>query len=106
MPRSAMTPEQRAARVAELRTRREAESQARVDYIWEHGELPPENDKPKTNGKTQEQKEKTKGKARQEELPEGVTLADFVGYMPTHSYIYIPTREMWPAASVNSRIPL
>ena len=24
--------------------------------------------------------------------------------MPMHSYIYHPTREMWPAASVNSRI--
>src|SRR5262249_9603427 len=38
-------------------------------------------------------------------LPEGVKLADFVAYMPTHSYIYILTREAWPAASVNSRIP-
>jgi hypothetical protein len=40
----------------------------------------------------------------EEELPEGVKLADFVAYMPTHSYIYNLTREMWPAASVNSRI--
>jgi Family of unknown function (DUF5906) len=35
----------------------------------------------------------------------GVTLADFYAYMPMHSYIFAPTREMWPAASVNSRIP-
>jgi Family of unknown function (DUF5906) len=32
------------------------------------------------------------------------SLNDFHGYMPTHSYIYIPTREMWPASSVNSQI--
>jgi hypothetical protein len=37
--------------------------------------------------------------------PEGVTLDDFVAYMPAHSYIYTLTREMWPAPSVNARIP-
>jgi hypothetical protein len=36
--------------------------------------------------------------------PEGVTLTDFVAYMPGHSYICTLTREMWPAASVNARI--
>jgi phage/plasmid primase-like uncharacterized protein len=36
---------------------------------------------------------------------EAVTLEDFRAYMPLHSYIYTPSREMWPAASVNSRIP-
>ena len=35
----------------------------------------------------------------------GVTLDDFRAYMPTHSYIFEPSREMWPAGSVNSRIP-
>jgi hypothetical protein len=34
-----------------------------------------------------------------------VTLEDFVAYMPSHSYIYIPTFEFWAAASVNARIP-
>jgi Family of unknown function (DUF5906) len=32
------------------------------------------------------------------------SLNDFHAHMPTHSYIYIPTREMWPASSVNSQI--
>jgi hypothetical protein len=36
---------------------------------------------------------------------EGVTLEDFVAFMPTHSYIFVPTREAWPAASVNARVP-
>lgn len=36
--------------------------------------------------------------------PEGVTLKDFVVYMPAHSYICTLTREMWPAASVNARL--
>lgn len=35
---------------------------------------------------------------------EGVSLDDFHAYMPAHSYIYAPTGEPWPAASVNSRI--
>jgi hypothetical protein len=40
-----------------------------------------------------------------EEPEQGVTLKDFVAYMPSHSYICTLTREMWPAASVNARIP-
>jgi hypothetical protein len=35
----------------------------------------------------------------------GVSLADFYGYMPGHSYIFTATGETWPASSVNSRIP-
>jgi Family of unknown function (DUF5906) len=34
-----------------------------------------------------------------------VRLEDFVAYMPMHSYVFTPTREMWPASSVNARIP-
>jgi hypothetical protein len=34
-----------------------------------------------------------------------VTLDDFRAYMPDHDYIYMPTREHWPASSVNSRLP-
>lgn len=36
---------------------------------------------------------------------EPVSLEDFHAYMPQHAYLYVPTRELWPAASVNSRIP-
>src|SRR5262249_52765812 len=32
------------------------------------------------------------------------SLDDFYGYMPTHTYIYVPSRELWPASSVNARI--
>jgi hypothetical protein len=35
----------------------------------------------------------------------GVCLTDFFAYMPMHSYIYWPTRELWPASSVNARVP-
>jgi hypothetical protein len=34
-----------------------------------------------------------------------VGLTDFFAYMPTHTYIFAPTGEFWPGASVNSRIP-
>lgn len=44
---------------------------------------------------------KPNGKAK---LAEGVALEDFSAFMPMHTYIYHPTREMWPATSVNSRI--
>jgi hypothetical protein len=35
---------------------------------------------------------------------EGVTLTDFYAIMPLHGYVYVPTRELWPAASINSRL--
>jgi hypothetical protein len=35
---------------------------------------------------------------------EGVTIDDFFAYMPAHSYIFTPSRETWPASSVNARI--
>jgi phage/plasmid primase-like uncharacterized protein len=35
----------------------------------------------------------------------GVTLADFRAYMPLHTYIYVPSRDLWPAGSVNARVP-
>ena len=34
-----------------------------------------------------------------------VTLDDFYAYMPQHNYIFIPSRDLWPAPSVNARIP-
>jgi hypothetical protein len=33
-----------------------------------------------------------------------VRIDDFVAYMPMHQYIFMPTREPWPAASVNARV--
>lgn len=38
-------------------------------------------------------------------MPATARLTDFYAYMPTHTYFYKPTRELWPAASVNSRVP-
>jgi hypothetical protein len=51
-----------------------------------------------------QRKEKTNGKAPRA-IPAGVTVEDFHAYMPKHSYIYVPTGEMWPASSINSRLP-
>ena len=33
-----------------------------------------------------------------------VTPEDFYAYMPMHHYIFVPSRELWPASSVNARI--
>ncbi len=35
----------------------------------------------------------------------GVRLEDFYAYLPTKSYLFEPTRETWPTASVNSKLP-
>jgi hypothetical protein len=34
-----------------------------------------------------------------------IALDDFRAYMPMHTYIFMPTGQMWPGASVNARIP-
>jgi hypothetical protein len=34
----------------------------------------------------------------------GVSLSDFFAYMPTHEYLFAPTRTFWPASSVNARL--
>ncbi|WP_338830233.1 primase-helicase family protein [Bradyrhizobium sp. 27S5] len=31
---------------------------------------------------------------------------DFLAYLPRHEYIFVPTREMWPAKSVDARLPM
>jgi len=33
-----------------------------------------------------------------------ITLQEFHAYMPMHNYIFVPSRELWPAASVNARV--
>jgi hypothetical protein len=35
----------------------------------------------------------------------GFSVDDFRAYLPGHTYIYIPTRETWPASSVNAVLP-
>ena len=58
--------------------------------------------------KDREQSEPFEPKPNGEAIDEvgiGVSLDDFVAYMPAHSYIFKPTREMWAAASVNARLP-
>lgn len=35
----------------------------------------------------------------------GVSLNDFRAYMPSHQYIFMPSGELWPSSSVNSRLP-
>ncbi len=34
-----------------------------------------------------------------------VTIEDFYAYLPQHRYLFVPTRELWPASSVNALIP-
>lgn len=36
---------------------------------------------------------------------EGIAFTDFYAHMPSHTYLYIPAREFWPAASIDGRLP-
>src|SRR5665213_1762515 len=45
------------------------------------------------------------GEAGKQPLPdEGISLDDFYAYMPKHAYIFVTSRDLWPASSVNSRL--
>ena len=46
-----------------------------------------------------------KGKGTTTISDEGVNLTDFYAYMPAGKYMFAPSRELWPATSVNSRVP-
>jgi hypothetical protein len=37
-------------------------------------------------------------------LPKNVGIEDFRAYMPMHQFIFTPSRELWPASSVNARV--
>ena len=37
--------------------------------------------------------------------PSAISFGDFVAYLPQHNYVFLPTREPWPASSVNSQFP-
>ncbi len=39
------------------------------------------------------------------ECSPSIGVEDFRAYMPTHQYIFVPSRELWPASSVNARVP-
>jgi hypothetical protein len=45
------------------------------------------------------------GLQKQAEFGEGVSIDDFRAFMEMHAYIFTPSGAMWPASSVNSRIP-
>jgi hypothetical protein len=36
--------------------------------------------------------------------PSSVSLEDFYAYMPLHTYLFVPSRQTWPAESVNARL--
>ncbi len=49
-------------------------------------------------------KRKDAERAKPDGAARGVSVDDFVAYMPMHNYIFTPSGETWPAASVNERI--
>jgi uncharacterized protein DUF5906 len=36
---------------------------------------------------------------------ERISVNDFYAYLPAHQYIFVPTRELWPASGVNAKCP-
>jgi hypothetical protein len=55
-------------------------------------------------GKTDQKKQNGHAEQAQEFTSE-ISLDDFHAYMPMHQYIFIPSGELWPAISINSRLP-
>jgi hypothetical protein len=55
--------------------------------------------------KPEQQATENQAKTTEAASVEGISVENFYAYMPMHSYIYVPTREPWPVASVNARLP-
>ncbi|MCC8400954.1 DUF5906 domain-containing protein [Paraburkholderia sp. MMS20-SJTN17] len=36
---------------------------------------------------------------------QGYSVDDFFTYLPAHKYLHVPTGELWPASSVNAKLP-
>ncbi len=68
---------------------------------------PPPNDTTDTNPESETIKKIKTAEAKKSKKKKvvGVAREDFYALMPMHSYIFVPSREMWPASSVNTRIP-
>jgi hypothetical protein len=47
----------------------------------------------------------TKVSASEIEAADEVSINDFYAHLPTHKYIFVPTRELWGAEGVNAKIP-
>lgn len=71
---------------------------------------PPETSTPDDDGDTAaptpeaEAIKATKATTNTKPKTVGVTIDDFYALMPSHSYIFAPSRELWPGSSVDSRI--
>jgi hypothetical protein len=60
--------------------------------------------KPWTSRAKPEQQAADRKTEATEAAVEVISVESFYAYMPMHNYIYVPTREPWPAASVNARL--
>jgi hypothetical protein len=90
-----------AASIKVVRFRDEKEGYDLWDYVYPgKGETEPKDE-------TDYARLKEELLARAEEWREEykISMGDFVAYLPEHNYIYMPTRDHWPASSVNSKIP-
>jgi Bifunctional DNA primase/polymerase, N-terminal/Primase C terminal 2 (PriCT-2)/Family of unknown function (DUF5906) len=68
----------------------------------ERGWSPPEN--PNSSLATRPEAA-VQGQAQETPHPDqGVSLNDFYAYMPKHAYIFVPSRDLWPPSSVDSRL--
>jgi hypothetical protein len=76
-----------------------------------HAFVDEDNDSPAIEPETKARKGKRNGAAAARPAKSegdgsaGVSLDDFYAYMPMHNYLFAPSREPWPANSVNARLP-
>jgi hypothetical protein len=77
-----------------------------IDGITALFERYPRGISAKYAGRIHEEVDRAYNKIKQQgRANSGVSLDDFYAYMPTHRYMFAPSRELWPAGSVNARIP-
>ena len=79
-----------AERLEEVAAQLDAHAERTEPPEWVMEEMPPEEPR-------------AAAVAPQDSAPP-ISTSDFYAYMPAHQYIFVPSRELWPPASVNARV--
>jgi hypothetical protein len=84
------------------------EEEKLIKLVAERSDVPKQALKQTLKAARKEHAAKRAAEARRHraaENPQSLSLADFYTHLPSHSYIFTPTREFWPASSVNVYLP-
>jgi Bifunctional DNA primase/polymerase, N-terminal/Family of unknown function (DUF5906) len=84
----------------------ELELETAIAALWAAADLMPAYAEPWTGLEEKIRRTVTQGMLEpRARVTDGVSLGDFVAYMQSHDYVFMPAGDFWPAARVDARLP-